>query len=128
MKFTLALLPLAAAGALLSGCGGMYAGGDVGYGYGPRGPVALADCGGYYDGFYGPVDDGCWGNDGAFWYHGGDRQWHRDQGGHFNHQAMNGAREFHGKGPGQGHAFAGGARSGGDHGGGGGHGGDDHHS
>ncbi len=79
MKLILALAA-AAATTFLVGCAGMYGGADVGHGH--RGPVALNDCGGYYDGFDGPVDDGCWGNDGAFWRHGGDHGWH---GGDENH-------------------------------------------
>jgi hypothetical protein len=121
IKFTLAVAGAAATAALLSACAGMYGGGDVGYGHRHDGPVALNDCGGYYDGFYGPVDDGCWGNDGAFWYHGGDNGWHRDTGGHFGHAAMNNAHEFHGKGPGAGHHFGERPTNGG------GHGGDEHH-
>jgi hypothetical protein len=121
MNIKLSLSMAAAATALLAGCAGMYGGGDVGYGFGYGGPVALSDCGGYYDDFYGPVDDGCWGNDGAYWYHGGDQRWHRDTGGHFGHTAMNNAHEFHGKGPGAGHHF------GGKPAGGAAHGGDEHH-
>jgi hypothetical protein len=107
MKILAASLATMALSIALSGCAGGYVGGDFG------GPVAMADCGGYYDGFYGPVDDGCWGSDGAFWYHSADYGWRRDEGRHFDHVRRDGAREFHGRGPGEGHAFRE-ARRGGD--------------
>ncbi len=113
MKFVAAGLTALAITAGLGGCAGGYYGGDVGYGYG--GPVAMSDCGGYYDGYYGPVDDGCWGSDGAFWYHGAGYGWRRDGGGHFDHAQRDGFHEFHGRGPGAGHFFRGGPRSGGHH-------------
>jgi hypothetical protein len=123
MKISIGLCAAVAAGALLAGCGGnYYGGGGVGVGYG--GPVALDSCGGYYDDFYGPIDDGCWADDGAFWYRGhGDNGWHRDSGNHFGHAGASGMHEVHPTGPGHGYHFGGG----GGHGGGGDHGGGDHH-
>ena len=53
---------------------------------------------GYYDGFYGPFSDGYWGTDGAFWYQGGDRAFHRDDGGHFAHAGRTGMNHIHGSG------------------------------
>lgn len=117
MIWKVGLLAALAAGALLGACGGnYYGGGDVGY----VGPVALDDCGGWYDDYYGPIDDGCWADDGAFWYRGhGDNHWHRDAGGHFAHaQASPQHHEVHPAGPGHGFHFGGG---GGGHGGGGDH-------
>ena len=53
---------------------------------------------GYYDGAYGPFVDGYWGGDGAFWYMGGDRAFHRDEGGHFHREAGTGFNHVHGTG------------------------------
>ena len=53
---------------------------------------------GYYDGFYGTFNDGYWGNDGAFWYSGGDRIFHRDEAHHFQRTAANGFSHIHGTG------------------------------
>jgi hypothetical protein len=121
MKISIGLCAAMTAGAFLSACGGnYYGGGDVGVGY--AGPVALDDCGGYYDDFYGPIDDGCWADDGGFWYRGhGDHAWHRDTGGHFAHAGGNGMHDVHPHGPGAGFHFGGGRAP---HGGGGG---GDHH-
>ncbi len=124
MKLSIGLCAAVAAGALVAACGGnYYGGGGVGVGY--AGPVALDDCGGYYDDFYGPIDDGCWADDGGFWYRGhGDHEWHRDSGNHFGHAGANGMHDIHPQGPGHGFHFGGGAHGGGAaHGGGGG----DHH-
>ena len=55
-----------------------------------RSGVGLAYYDGYYDGYYGPFDDGYWGNDGFFWYRGGDRGWHRDDAHHFRHDGGRG--------------------------------------
>lgn len=111
MKMKIGLIAaIGAAGALLAGCGGnYYGGGDVGY----VGPVALDDCGGYYDGFYGPIDDGCWADDGGFWYRGhGGHGWHRDSGGHFAHASGPGMHAIHPHGPGHGFHFGGGGHAG----------------
>lgn len=94
--------------------------GGPGPGYGPPvGPVALADCNGFYDDFYGPFADGCWGGDGAFWWRDHDGLYHRDEGGHFSHAQAGAMHAIHGVGPGAGRPFAvarGGARpGGGDH-------------
>lgn len=116
--FKLMVLPAAFCGGLaLSACGGNYYGGaDVGVG--AVGPVALDDCSGFYDDFYGPFDDGCWGNDGYFWYRGGDHGWHRDDARHFSHAAGEHMHPIAGHGPGAGAHFGGG-RPGGAHTGGG---------
>ncbi len=63
---TAALLPALTLGACV---GEGYYGGRDGYGY--AGPVAYD---GYYDDFYGPVYDGYWGTDGAFYDRGGDHE------------------------------------------------------
>jgi hypothetical protein len=77
----LASLPLAA-------CAGTYGGVE----YGP-GPYAYD---GYYDGYYGPIYDGYWGGDGAFYYrHGaGDRGFVRGDNAHFRHDAPQGGQNF----------------------------------
>ena len=90
-----------------------------GYGYGgPPGPGPLAfDA--YYDGAYGPLEDGYWGSDGGFFYrNGADHRWTRDTGGHFSHEARGGfnGMQFHGGHP-DGMPAGGGFRGGG-HGGG----------
>ena len=70
------------------------------------GPVALGDCGGFYDDFYGPLDDGCWGDDGGYWYRAhGERRWRRDGGTHFSHNQVASMHEFHPTGPGAGFHF-----------------------
>jgi len=57
------------------------------------GPV-YAD--GYYDGYYGPLYDGYWGDDDAFYYSGGPgRPFVRDEGSHFQHRAAAGFHSFH---------------------------------
>jgi predicted small secreted protein len=118
MKTTLALCTaVAVTTLLLGGCA------DHGYaqGVGP-GPdpdaLAMADCDGFYDDFYGPFDDGCWGDDGGFWYRGHDGNYHRDHGGHFSHTVGGGMHSVHGIGPGAGAHFGGGGHMGGGGGGG----------
>jgi hypothetical protein len=113
MKMMIGLAAAVAAASLLGGCADdRYAGGPgPGAAYGP-GPLALADCGGFYDDFYGPFDDGCWGDDGGFWYRGRDHVYHRDTGGHFSHVAGPGMHAIHGVGPGAGAHFGGGHRAG----------------
>ena len=87
------VLPAFFAGLMLTGC--VVAGG----------PARVAVAGGpdyydgYYDGAYGPFVDGYWGGDGAFWYQGGDRAFHRDEGGHFARSAGgSGFNHIHGSG------------------------------
>ena len=85
------VLPAFFAGLMLAGCAG-------------PGPTRVAVAAGpdyydgYYDGAYGPFVDGYWGGDGAFWYQGGDRAFHRDEGGHFAHSAGAGMNHVHGSG------------------------------
>jgi hypothetical protein len=58
-----------------------------GPGYGP-GPAVAYD--GYYDDYYGPIYDGYWGDDGAFFYRtGAHGHYRRGDGAHFRHD-MNG--------------------------------------
>jgi hypothetical protein len=116
MKLSFGLVAAVAAGALLAGCGGNYYRGGVDAAY--VGPAALDDCGGYYDDFYGPIDNGCWGDDGVFWYQGhGDKAWHRDTANHFGHAANANMHEVHPTGPGKGYHFGGTAHAvgGGEH-------------
>jgi hypothetical protein len=65
--------------------------------YGPRpGPYAsVGFVDGYYDDYYGPFDAGYWGDDGVFWYRGGDHQFHRDDAGHFRRDNAQGFHSFH---------------------------------
>jgi hypothetical protein len=57
------------AGVLLAACGGnFYGGGDVGF----VGPLTLDQCGGYYDGSYGPTDDSCRAEGSSIWARGHD--------------------------------------------------------
>lgn len=83
MKRMMMLVGLALAAVPLAGCAEDYGyGGSYGYSayYGPRGL-------GWYDGYYGPVYDGYWGNGGAIYYyrmHERDR-WRRDEGRHFRY-------------------------------------------
>ncbi len=65
--------------------------GDAGYNHVEASHDSYVD--GYYDDFYGPFDVGYWGNDGVFMYRGGDKQFHRDNDGHFRRQA--GGAGFH---------------------------------
>jgi hypothetical protein len=75
----------------LAGCA---AGG--GY-YGHPGFVAAeGDYDGFYDDFYGPVGDGYWGPDGAFFYSDAPgHEFHRDSGGHFRHDNATGFHPMH---------------------------------
>ncbi len=123
---TIAAALLAAATLPLAACAGG-PGMDVGYG---GGPYAYD---GYYDGYYGPVYDGYWGDDDYFYYrHGaGDHAYVRGDRGHFAHQAPDGQHNFQqlhstvtpSRGMSMPHFHGGG---GGGHGAGGG-GGHDHH-
>jgi hypothetical protein len=78
----------------LGGCetGGYY-GGGVAYGGG-------YPYDGYYDGYYGPIDTGYWGNDGYFYYrsHPNEQHFHRGDHEHFSRQAGNGGnwQQMHG--------------------------------
>ncbi len=81
MKHPLALLSLTALALPLSACattgydGGLYAGSAYAYD-------------GYYDGFYGSIYDGYWGNNGYFYYRGGPQE--RFRRGDRNHFHPNG--------------------------------------
>lgn len=100
--------------------------GSVGYGYGS--PYAYD---GYYDGFYGPIYDGYWGNDGAFYYrsNANEHRFHRGDNAHFGHQAGGNGNWQHMQGnftPGHGMHMPSFPRGGGGGHGGGGHGGHHH--
>lgn len=101
------LAPLVLAGALalgVSGCETYYGP----HGPGPGGYASVDYVDGYYDDYYGPFDAGYWGEDGVFWYRGGDHQFHRDTGGHFHRDTAQGFHSFHAPmghgGPPMGHA------------------------
>lgn len=90
MKRLIIALGATLAAGLIGGCA------DTGYGYGADfyagGPYAYD---GYYDGFYGPIYDGYWGDDGFFYYRSGDhdRHYHRGDRAHFSREARSG--NFH---------------------------------
>ncbi len=125
---TAILLPAFALSACDNGFG--YGGTSVGVGYAGS-PYAYD---GYYDGFYGPIYDGYWGNDQNFYYRRGDgeRRFYRGDQGHFDRERARGEnfRPMHGsftpqrgmRTPHFGGGQAGGGRAGGGgHPGGGGH-------
>jgi hypothetical protein len=64
MKFR-QILTASAAVMLVAGCASYGMGGGYGYGYGPTADVEYD---GYYDGAYGPIYDGYWGDNGVFFY------------------------------------------------------------
>lgn len=83
MKLRLAALALATLAAVpLAGCADGYYGGGMAYG---PGPYAYD---GYYDGAYGPIYDGYWGDDGYFYYRNGPdaHGFHRGDRSHFARQ------------------------------------------
>jgi hypothetical protein len=123
MKRTLTIALLALSSVPLSACAGGY-GMQVGYAE----PYAYD---GWYDGSYGPIYDGYWGNDGYFYYRHaeGEGAYVRGDRNHFAHQAPQGPHNYqpiHGTTtPRQGVTaphYPGGGHGGGGHGGGG-HGG-----
>lgn|SRR5262245_59684492 len=68
--------------------------------YGPPPPYADVDYDAFYDGYYGPFYGGYWGPGGSFYYWNADHQhYHRDVGGHFQHQARPGMNVVHGHAP-----------------------------
>lgn len=93
------LLALALTGALtgLGACADSYYGGDNGprhYRYYDHNPVSYE---GYYDGYYGRVHDGYWGDGGVFYYSTGEGQpYVVDRGRHFRRDAYEGYRPFRG--------------------------------
>jgi hypothetical protein len=106
MKIIVGLCLATAAAITLGGCEDHgYAAVGVGV---DAGPVALADCDGFYDDFYGPFDDGCWAADGVFWFRDRDGHYHRDVGHHFSHVEAEHMHPIHGVGPGVGAHFGGG--------------------
>ena len=88
MKRALTIALLAAASVPLSACAG-----GVGLELESPGPYAYD---GYYDGYYGPVYDGYWGNDGYFYYrHGeGEGAYVRGDRDHFAREAPQGRQNY----------------------------------
>jgi hypothetical protein len=119
MKHVLALAGLAAAALSLGACADeMYAGGGN---WG--GPVAYD---GWYDGAYGDVYDGYWGDDGYFYYRHGsnDHKYYRGDRAHFargdsapggNYHHIQGAIQSQPQGVRMPHFGGGGMHGGGDH-------------
>jgi hypothetical protein len=119
MKGALTVALLSLSSVALAGCAG-----GPGYQMDAAGPYAYD---GWYDGYYGPIYDGYWGDDGNFYYrHGeGEGRFVRGDRNHFARQAPQGAHNFqpmHGMTtPHQGVSaphFPGGGGHGGGHGGG----------
>ncbi|MDE2435774.1 MAG: hypothetical protein KGM49_05900 [Sphingomonadales bacterium] len=115
MRRAMILTALALATVPLAGCAS-----DYGHGY--NRPVAYSNyyprSYGWYDGYYGPIFDGYWGNGGYYYYRMHDRdRWRRDGDRHFRQGATSpGERWEHfdrappawrghgsGRGPGRGH-------------------------
>ncbi len=82
------------------------------YREGPPGPYAGGPSyyDGYYDDYYGPVEEGFWGPDGYFYYGDHDHNFHRGEPAHFRRDAAQGFHPFHlaGGRPGGGAARGGG--------------------
>ena len=114
MKLFAPLLCASAAAVLLSACAyddgyrhHGYAGGEVSVGYGYDG---------YYDDYYGPLYDGYWGGDGAFYYRSAEgRPYQRDTGGHFHREQVQGYHHVQGQTRGQGAYHGDGDHHDGDH-------------
>ena len=77
------ILPALCALATVSTLSACTEGYGAGVGWGPE-PYAYE---GYYDGYYGPIQDGYWGDDGVFWYRSSDHDRHYRRGDvqHFRH-------------------------------------------
>jgi hypothetical protein len=92
------LIAAGVAAFMMAGCvveGGRYHSGG-------RVSVGIAGYDGYYDDYYGPFYDGYWGNDGFFYYSGGEgRPFLRDEGHHFRREAGEGFHAVHGHGAGE---------------------------
>jgi hypothetical protein len=76
---------------------------DDGRGYGnrhyARTSVSVGYYDGWYDGHYGPVHDGYWGDDRFFYYRASPRgPWIVDRGNHFRRDRFDGGRSFHYRG------------------------------
>jgi hypothetical protein len=89
------ILIVSAAAAMFAGCAAHVGPGGVGVAV--VGPVADVDYDAYYDGFYGPIYDGYWGDDGMFLYRTGEGgQWRRGDATHFRHDTATGFNHIHG--------------------------------
>jgi hypothetical protein len=87
-----ALLGAAAIAALLSACAS-----DDGRHHHHAYVVGGIDYDGFYDDYYGPIQDGYWGTDNYFYYQDGPgHPYRRDEGGHVRHEAAGGFHAIHG--------------------------------
>jgi hypothetical protein len=88
MKRGLTVALLALASVPLAACAG-----GVGVEMDAPGPYAYD---GWYDGYYGPIYDGYWGDDGYFYYrhHEGEGAFVRGDRNHFAHEAPQGPHNF----------------------------------
>lgn len=88
MRFSRFLM-VSTAAALFAGC--------ADYGYYGSGPVADVEYDGYYDGYYGPIYDGYWGDSGVFFYRTSpEGRFRRGDVTHFRHEAAPGFNHVHG--------------------------------
>jgi hypothetical protein len=70
---------------------------DYGVGVAYYGPPADVEYDGYYDGYYGPVYEGYWGDTGVFYYRSSDNdRWRQGDGRHFRRDAAPGFNHIHG--------------------------------
>lgn len=91
MRFS-TLLTLAATASLFAGCAAHV--GPIGVAVGP---VADVDYDAYYDGYYGPIYDGYWSDDGMFIYQASEGgHWMRGDATHFRHDTATGFNHIHG--------------------------------
>lgn len=90
MRLSRVLIVMAAA-ALFAGCA------DYGVAYYGPGPVADVEYDSYYDGYYGPIYDGYWGDNGVFFYRSSEGgRWSRGDPTHFRHDSAPGFNHIHG--------------------------------
>ncbi|WP_338467703.1 hypothetical protein RXV95_03870 [Novosphingobium sp. ZN18A2] len=104
MKRAITLVALAGASLALSGCMGTGYGVGLGYSSGYGGGYYPSGYGygaypydGWYDGYYGPIYDGYWGNDGYFYYRSSrdQRDYRRGDNHHFRRQHEGRERGYH---------------------------------
>jgi hypothetical protein len=102
MKRPIILLAACTAGLALSGCADTGYGFGMGYGSGGYSPSGYGygayPYDGWYDGYYGSIYDGYWGNDGYFYYRSNrrDRDYRRGDAQHFrrDHQGQGNGRDW----------------------------------
>jgi len=89
------ILGATAALALVAGCADGYYGSGPGADFAYYGPDTEFD--GYYDGYYGPVYEGYWGNGGAFYYrNNAGGRWRQADAAHVRRDPAPGFNHIHG--------------------------------